>query len=276
MKIACIQPKIFQNRNKCYSEIERLLMNLLERVDKCDIVCLPERWVPFLKSSSQNLHKERGENYLFIKNLAKDFHISILSGAIWEKRNNLKKPAITCYYFDQTGEEIGRQDKIHLYSYERKLFQPGKELNLFRIKDFFFAVLICFDMAFFETPHLAAENGADLIFSPTQIREDGMQNWNIYLQARALENRIPIAACNSVGSFFKRRFLGNSKIISFVKSFISPSKLKIIEGPMGSGFVFDDIDLIFPRKLRRIRFNEKVEKSKIKVNVIKNEKYNKK
>ena len=96
-----------------------------------------------------------------------------------------------------------------------------------------------------------------------------MDNWNIYLQARALENRIPIAASNTFGCFFNRKYLGNSKIISFVKGFVSPAKLKYIDGPTGSsGFVYDDVDLDFPRTIRSIRFKEKIEKSKIDVKVI--------
>ena len=268
MKIACIQPKIHQNINNCYSEIENLLKRLIDKVSKIDIICLPERWVPLLNDISQNIQKERGENYSFIKTLAGEYNINIISGAIWEKRKNSKKPRITSYFINEKGEEVGRQDKIHLYSYEQGQFEPGNELNLFSFNEYFFAILICFDMAFFETPRLAAENGADVLFSPTQIREEGMYNWKIYLQARALENRIPVVACNSVGSFNKRRFLGNSKIISFVKKFISPSKLKIVEGPKDSGYIFDDIDLKFPKKIRKIRFNEKIEKNKININVI--------
>ncbi|TFG24884.1 MAG: carbon-nitrogen hydrolase family protein [Promethearchaeota archaeon] len=268
MIIACIQPKIHQSIKKCYSEIEYLLKMLIDQVAKIDIICLPERWVPLLNDISQNIQKERGENYSFIKTIAGEYQINIISGAIWEKRKNSRKPTITSYFINEKGEEVGRQDKIHLYSYEKGQFEPGNELNLFSFNEYFFAILICFDMAFFETPRLAAENGADVLFSPTQIREEGMYNWKIYLQARALENRIPIIACNSVGSFNKRRFLGNSKIISFVKNFISPSKLKIVEGPKDSGYIFDDIDLKFPKKIRKIRFNEKIEKNNIKINVI--------
>lgn len=268
MKIACLQPEISSSRQECYSEIKRLLEKLLENIEKCNIICLPERWVPFFGDLPKNLQNERGQDYQFIKNLAKEYNINFISGAIWEKRDSSKKPYITSYFFSDNGEEIGRQDKIHLYSYERKQFEAGNELNLFKLDDFRFAILICFDMAFFETPRLATEHGADVLFSPTQIREEGMHNWNIYLQARALENRIPVVACNSVGSFQDRRFLGNSKIISFMKDFISPSKLEIVEGPMGSGFVFDDIDLKFPRKIRKIRLNEKIEKNNIKVFVI--------
>jgi len=270
MKVACIQPKLHENNNKCYSEIDSLLKSLINKHEECQIACLPERWTPIHQEIPQNFQKERGEKYNFIKSLAENYHIKILSGAIWEKRENLKKPSITCYYFDEKGNEIGRQDKIHLYSYERQHFEPGRELKIFNVDGFNFAILICFDMAFFETPRLAVENGADILFSPTQIREDGMENWKTYIMARALENRVPTVACNTFGEISDRKFLGNSKIVSFIKGFISPSKLKIIEGPISkSAFVFDDIDLIFPRRLRKKRLNEKIEKSKIKVKKVK-------
>ncbi len=270
MRVACIQPELFENRKKCYNEIEKILNELLETHNNCDIICLPERWVPYFKETNQNVQEQRGNDYSFIKKLAEEYSIKLISGAIWEKRTRSKKPAITCYFFDENGEEIGRQDKIHLYSYEREYFEPGKELQLFKLNNSIcFTILICFDMVFFETPRLAVENGADLLFSPTQIREDGMLNWQVYLQARALENRVPIVACNTFGYYLKRKFLGNSKIISFYKGNVSPSKLKIIEAPIGrSGFIFDELDLKFPKKLREIRFSEKIDKTKIRINIV--------
>ncbi|UCC18639.1 MAG: carbon-nitrogen hydrolase family protein [Promethearchaeota archaeon] len=271
MRVACIQPELFEQRKDCYYEIERILNEILEIHNNCEVICLPERWVPFFRDPTKNFQEERGNDYFFIKNLAKEYTIKFLSGAIWEKRTSSEKPAITCYFFNENGEEIGRQDKIHLYAYEREHFEPGKELKVFNLdRSRYFTILICFDMAFIDTPRLAVESGADLLFSPTQIRDDGMDNWEIYLKARALENRIPIVACNTFGNYKKRNFLGNSKIISFYKGSISPSKLKIVEGPKGSsGFIFDNIDLNFPKKLREIRFKEKIDKNDIEVKVIK-------
>ncbi|MHA2392470.1 MAG: carbon-nitrogen hydrolase family protein [Promethearchaeota archaeon] len=270
MKAACIQPQILQDRTHCYNEVEKILQKLLEKHNNCEIVCLPERWVPFFTDLSKNLQRERGDDYNFIKHLAKEYSVKLLSGAIWEKRNNSDKPAITCYFINENGEEIGRQDKIHLYATEKDQFETFNELNLFKLNNsHFFAILICFDMAFFETPRLAVENGADILFSPTQIREDGMLNWDIYLKARALENRVPVVACNTLGKFLKRKFLGKSKIISFIKGNVSPSKLKVVEGPeSSSGFIYDDIDLEYPQKLRDIRLNEKIDKDKIIVNKV--------
>ena len=80
-----------------------------------------------------------------------------------------------------------------------------------------------------------------------------------------------LKACNTFGSYLKRKFIGNSKIISFYKGRISPSKLRIIEGPTNSsGVIFDDIDLSFPKKMRKIRLGEKVDKNKINVKIINN------
>ena len=265
MHIACLQPKFYESREKCYKEIEILTKKLKSEHDNCHLACLPERWVPFLEDIPLNFQKERGEDYRFIQALAKDYNINFLTGAIWEKRKNSEKPFITCYFINKNGEEIGRQDKIHLYAYERGQFETGKELHIFKIEEFHFAILICFDMAFYETPRFAVENGADLLLSPTQIRHDGMENWKIYLTARALENRVPVAACNALGQISERKFLGNSKIISFEKGFRSPSKLIVKEAPSGSnGYICEDIDLKFPRKLRRTRLKEKVDISKIR------------
>lgn len=264
VQIACIQPEVFQENDRCYLEIEDIVKNFFSKYNSCDIFCLPERWVPLTNEKKVNIQKERGKNYKFVKNLASEYSVGVISGAIWEKRDVSNKPRITSYFFNDSGEEIGRQDKIHLYSYERKNFDPGENLLIFSYKNIYFAILICFDMAFFETPRLAAESGAEILFSPTQIRADGLANWEIYLKARALENRIPVVACNTFGTFLKRNFPGHSKIISFVEDFISPSKLRIVEGPFNkSGFAFDDFDLNFPKKLKKLRFKEIIEKSEI-------------
>jgi len=269
IKIGCLQPKVHEVRSKCYEEIEDLFKILMMNDGDCDIVCLPERWVPISKDFTEIIQQERGENYQFIQELAKKFRVKIISGAIWEKRSNQNKPKITSYLFNNDGEELGRQDKIHLYAYEREYFEPGEELIIFSDKSISFAILICFDMAFFETPRIAVENGAQILFSPTQIREEGMDNWEIYLKARALENRVPIAACNTFGSFFKRKFIGKSKIITFENKYVSPSKLRVLEAPESSnGYIAAEVDLNFSNKIRELRFSEIVKKEKIQVKKI--------
>lgn len=269
MKIACIQPKLLESREKCYRKIEDIIKQLLSECGKCEIICLPERWVPLNNDIPSNFQEERGDDYKFVKNLAERYSINLISGAIWEKRKNSSKPIITCYYFNDEGEEIGRQNKIHLYTYERQFFMPGEELKIFKFRNYQFAILICFDMAFYETPRLAVENGVDILFSPTQIKKAGIDNWKIYLKARALENRIPVVACNTCGKIRDITFPGNSQLVSFSGGPLTPSRLKIKQGPYEKhGFVYDDLDLEFPKKLRNHRLKEKVEKDQIRVKFI--------
>jgi predicted amidohydrolase len=269
IKIGCLQPEIYDVKSECYEEIEALFESFMSENESCDVICLPERWVPLTKDIAEVIQQERGEDYQFICNLAKKYKTSIISGAIWEKRLDQIKPKITSYFIGNDGKEIGRQDKLHLYAYEREYFEPGNEIIIFSNASVSFAILICFDMAFVETPRIAVENGAQILFSPTQIREEGMANWEIYLKARALENRVPVAACNTLGRFFKRKFTGKSKIISFEEKYISPSKLNVLEAPENyHGYICAQIDLSFSDKIRKLRFDEILEKRKIDVSII--------
>lgn len=265
LKLILIQPEMFNKDKECFFEIQNLINSIPFIEKNCDLVCLPERWIKMNPNLEKNIQEERGTHYQFIKKIAKKCHINILSGGIWEKRENSNKNYITCYFFNKDGEEIGRQDKIHLYRYEKFFFEPGDTLNLFSLNGHLFSILICFDMVF-ETPRFAVRNGAEFLISPTLIREEGLENWGVYLRAKSLENRVPIAACNSFGILKDRTFPGNSKIISFVKGFYSPSKLKILEAPLNKhAILFDNIDLKFPNKLRKKRFKEAISMENIKL-----------
>lgn len=270
IKISLLQCKISINHKKMSENITELVKNAVEQSP--DIIVLPERWRPIPERDNfyESIDIERGSDYSLIKNLSKEYSISIISGGIWEKRNGTEnhKPFITSYYFDDSGEEIGRQDKLHLYSYEPVVFQPGTSLNIFthKKKSVKFSILICFDVAFYETPRLCVEEGAELLISPTLIRQDGIHNWNIYLQARALENRVPIAACNPVGDFYGRHYPGKSKIISFKTGYESPSELLIGESKSDiQDILTREINISFPNKIRKKRLGEKIDVNTISV-----------
>ncbi|MBD3353163.1 MAG: hypothetical protein GF364_16900 [Candidatus Lokiarchaeota archaeon] len=237
-----------------------------------DILVLPERWrpIPELDHIRTAINDERGSDYIFIKTLAKNYGVSIISGGIWEKRrqNEQDKFFITTYYFNESGDEIGRQDKIHLYSYEPYLFTPGNQLKIFEYKKkkVFFTILICFDVAFYETPRLSVENGAEILISPTLIREDGLENWKTYLKARALENRVPIVACNPVGDFFGRHFPGGSKAISFKRGHESPAVLIVEEAKLNKKEILtSSINLSYPNRIRKKRLSEKKDSQHIEI-----------
>ena len=130
--------------------------------------------------------------------------------------------------------------------------------------DLSFSILICFDLHISShLTRLAVDNGAEIIFSPTLIRQTGGDNWKIYLQARALENRIPVISCNSIFQQYGRNFIGQSKIIHFKKGSSSPVLLHTEETDSTPGFFSRTVDLSFPNKIRHKRLSEILSKETI-------------
>lgn len=265
--ISLIQCEILPELEKVDANVAQMIE--YARKDNPDLIMLPEKWRSVYPKEQfyETIEKERGHSYKLLKDLAIQHEVYIITGGIWEEREN-KSRFITSYVFDTHGKEVGRQDKLHLYSYEPSIFTPGTCLNIFTHDptNTQFTVLICFDVAFFETPRLAVEEGAELLLSPTLIRSDGVYNWNIYLQARALENRVPIAACNPVGNLFGNTYLGQSKIISFKRGHHSPSILNVNECDMSKQAILTQkINISFPNTLRKARLAEQRDKSSIKI-----------
>jgi len=267
LKVSCLQPRIQETTQDCYKTVEGLVFQA--KREEADIAILPERWLPFTISSeiSKFVFEPSGEPVQFLQECAAKYGIDIIGGGIWEYVDNV--PKIVCYVINSAGQILGRQEKIHLYAYEKAFFSPGNSVSIFHYGNFSFAVLICFDMTFYETPSLAVQEGADILFSPTLIRKEGLFNWKIYLRARALENRVPVVACNSLGEFSGSQYLGYSQIIQFQPGHTTPSKLQIQTIPRGLETILTgDINYKFPRRLRRERLAERIDSGNLKINYV--------
>ncbi len=264
LAVSCIQPRLQPTLVECFKRVETLL-NQAKQQDS-SIVVLPEQWVPFAFSyeMSKYVFEEDAEPIHFLQRCAEKFAVCIVGGGIWQYIQN--QPKIVSYVISPDGSIAGRQEKLHLYAMERHFFTPGRELCLFGLGDVRFAVLICFDISFFETPSLAVKEGADLLISPTLIRKEGLENWNIYLRARALENRVPVIACNTLGEVMGSQYLGCSQVIQFYPGHTLPSKLKIISAPENTETVVSDrIDYKFPRGMRKERLSERLDIRNLKI-----------
>ena len=116
----------------------------------------------------------------------------------------------------------------------RKVHQPLGESLHYEAGDLFRAVdtpvgrvgaLICYDKAFPEAARALALDGAEIVAcvsawpasrtaSAGDLAEDRWTHrFNIFDQARALENQIVWVASNQAGTFGKLRFVGNAKVV---------------------------------------------------------------
>lgn len=273
IRVGLIQPYVDVDNERNFIHVESLIQQAVEQNPQ--IICLPERWYfvdPVKKPFECNIQPKHGEQYSHVKEWAKKYHIPIISGAIWEQDPNFSRPVITAYYFNENGQESFQQQKIHLYGIERDVFDPGKDLICFSDSklDLTFSILICFDLNISNNlARLVTQQGCEFLFSPTLIRDTGIENWKIYIQSRALENRMPLCSCNSIFNYLDRHFLGQSKLIHFKRGESSPVQLLVEEMNSEPGVLIKDINLSFPNRIRTEREDEHVDFSKISVKIIK-------
>ncbi|MBI5133575.1 MAG: carbon-nitrogen hydrolase family protein, partial [Thaumarchaeota archaeon] len=95
--------------------------------------------------------------------------------------------------------------------------------------------------------------GADLIFCPSRIREDGIEPWHLYVQVRALENRVPVAAPNACS----KQYGGKSIIVDL--EYDEKTNIAVPNQALASvneQILVMDIDLEKARKMRKLRFED--------------------
>lgn len=180
-----------------------------------DILCLPEKWLPNNRISAFELNE--------FKRIAKEFSMTIIPGAFYEKKS--KRWSIFAPVIGPSGDVVGKQEKIHLFGYERKRVKPGYKTIVFKTSCKF-GVIICYDMVFPEVARSLTQKGAEALFSPSRIVKRGIRPWHQYTMVRALENRIPILAANVEN----RKFGGKSVIIDLHEEngIVIPKKMELL------------------------------------------------
>lgn len=122
-----------------------------------------------------------------ISHIAQKHHISIL-GASFVTRDS-KSFYNRALYVDENGM-AHFQDKIHPTPWETKHgFNGGKELQLFKTKDFSFVILICHDAEFPSLSQKLSKLKPEVIFVPSQTDDlQGMNRVKFASSARAIEH----------------------------------------------------------------------------------------
>ena len=218
-------------------------MKILKKLGRSntDIVCLPEQWLK--NNEISNFDLEFSE----FKKIAKEFSMTIIPGAFYDITK--KKTSIVSPVIGPNGEFIGMQEKIHPFDYEKNNVKPGNEAKIFNTTCKF-GVVICYDMVFPKVANTLVKKGAQVLFSPSRIVRRGIEPWQMYVQVRALENRIPILAANVEN----RRFGGNSLIIDLNENNkVVTTKVMKLNGECG---VSKEFDLNKYEKSRKIRFSD--------------------
>jgi omega-amidase len=242
IKVLLIQSKLCESKAKALEYFQRIVNN--PRFDNSDIVCFPELWYP-------NMVNDFEKEFATILDTAKQKSIFIIPGAFLERIDD--EICVSCPIISKKGKVIGRQLKIHPFGIQRKDVKPGIKAEVFNLGKFKLGIVICYDVVFQEVSRVLATKGADVLFFPSKIKTEGVGPWHIYLQARALENRIPVVAPNVCTGPFG----GKSIIVDFSynkRNDIALPRPRILsESPQ---VLAANIDIAQARNIRRERFKD--------------------
>ncbi|HWQ58276.1 MAG TPA: carbon-nitrogen family hydrolase [Clostridia bacterium] len=239
MNVCCVQMDVLPGRpEENFTRAEALIRRAVA-AERPDAVVLPETWNTGFapgKLGPELADEDGARTREVFSALAKELEINIVAGSVANRRGGGLYN--TAYVFDRAGACIASYDKTHLFSPmgEDKAFEKGDHLARFMLDGASCALIVCYDLRFPELTRTLALGGLDILFVVSQWPAQRVPQLNILVRARAIENQMFVALCNSCGEAFGTRFGGNSAIID-------PWGAALAEAAGEEALVAADIDL---------------------------------
>lgn len=215
MKVSCIQLDMkFCDVQANYARAKELIHDTVKK-EKTDVAVLPETWstgyspkgiMSFCEADGVQIKRT-------FSLLARELNINIVAGSVATLKNG--KVYNTAYIFDRNGDIVGEYDKTHLFTPmdEHKFFEYGEKPVTFGLDSHKCGIAICYDIRFPEFIRTQALDGIEMLFVVSQWPDKRIEHLKTLAKARAVENQMFVAVCNSCGEADGVRFGGNSRII---------------------------------------------------------------
>lgn len=251
--IAAIQmtagPEVFANLR----EAARLIDIAVSKGAK--LVALPEYFcIMGMKDADKVVVREEvgsGPIQEFLSKTAKHHNIWLIGGSVPLVSAKPDKVRNSCLVYDDSGKQVARYDKIHLFNIdlgkehyaEEKTIEAGNEVVTLESPFGRIGLSICYDLRF---PELYRSMGmVDIIFAPAAFTATtGKAHWETLIRARAIENlAYMIAPAQSGHHTNGRETYGNSMIVD-------PWGTVLGHLPEGSGVVLANINKGYQESVR--------------------------
>lgn len=195
-------------------EIERLVENAVKA--GTELIVLPEicdigydlRFIKKLAEAFPNSSSKR------ISGLASKFKVIIIAG-LAEKR--VGKIFNTAVAFDNNGNISAKYRKVHLCTIppinELSVFTAGEDISVSEIAGVKIGFSICYDIRFPELYRKLAVGGAQIVVMPTAFPKSRIEQLEICMRARAIENQFFIVSANHCGKSGDIELGGRSMIV---------------------------------------------------------------
>ncbi len=215
MKLSCIQMDMRLGEvDHNFSRAQALIREAVEK-ERSDVVILPETWsTGFFPADLTDCADEDGQRTKAVFSaLAQELKVNIVCGSVVTRRGG--RFYNTAYVFDRCGNVVAQYQKTHLFtpSGEHLHFTPGDHICTFSLEGRRCALITCYDIRFPELTRACALQGTELLFVPAQWPTARITHLETLAKARAIENQMFLALCNSAGTAGEIRCGGRSAII---------------------------------------------------------------
>lgn len=215
MKISCIQMDMLLGEADANFAHAEELVRAAAAAERPDVVVLPETWNTgfFPKELAPCADQDGERTKAVFSALARELNVNIVCGSVANRR--AEGFFNTAYVFGRTGEVVAEYDKTHLFtpSGEHEAFQCGRHTCRFELDGKKCGLIICYDIRFPELTRTMTLEGVDLLFVVAQWPEKRTMHLETLARARAIENQMFLALCNSVGTADETRCGGHSAVI---------------------------------------------------------------
>lgn len=181
-----------------------------------DVLIYPEMWqTGYALDQLPTLADRAGTNtQQLLAQLAKKYHLNIVGGSVATQQG--EQFYNTMYVVDQMGQLVSTYHKAHLFGLmaEEQYIAAGNQKNTFELAGVPAAGVICYDIRFPEWLRtMMAEGPQQILYVVAEWPIQRIAQWQILLQARAIENQAFVVAANRVGRDHANQFGGRSMVI---------------------------------------------------------------
>jgi omega-amidase len=174
------------------------------------LICFPEQfatgWDPQPRRNIQDID---GSIVSSLQGYAKESAIGIIGSF---RQANDPLPKNTAVAIGTDGRILTTYAKMHLFSHghEDQGSSPGTNLGIFSLGDLTCGIAICYDLRFPDLFRLYARQGVQAVFVPAAWPAVRTRHWELFVQARALENQMYVIGVNTTGQTPVDSYSGDS------------------------------------------------------------------
>ena len=198
LTVAQVQMPVVRDKDANIAAACRLIRRAAET--GAELVMLPEMFCCPYENNAFRPYGEPlgGPAQQALSALAKELKIWIIGGSVPELEED--RVYNTCFVYDDTGRQVARHRKMHLFDIsveggqsfrESDTLSPGNEVTVFDSPWGRLGLCICFDLRFEELARIMTLQGVRAIFVPAAFNmTTGPAHWELLFRQRAVDNQL--------------------------------------------------------------------------------------